>query len=75
MLTNDAKSQVGEPASLRAGAITGYNPQPGSSQTDMKVMQVRNMSQSSGAPGGFGHNKAAIHERLQLLKSTSKYKH
>lgn len=74
MLMNDTKSQVGEPSSLRAGAITGYNPQPGSSQTDMKVMQVRNMSQSSGAPGGFGVNKAAINERLQLLKSTFKYK-
>ena len=37
-------------------------------------MQVRNMSQSSGAPGGFGVNKAAINERLQLLKSTFKYK-
>ena len=44
MLTNDTKSQVGEPTSLRAGAITGYNPQPGLSQSDMKVMQVRNMS-------------------------------
>lgn len=73
MLANDSKSYVGEP-SLRAGAITGYNPQPGSSQTDMKVMQVRNMSQSSGAPGGFGVNKAVINERLQLLKSTIKYK-
>jgi hypothetical protein len=74
MLTNDTKSQVGEPTSLRAGAITGYNPQPGLSQSDMKVMQVRNMSQSSGAPGGFGVPKAAINERLQLLKSTFKYK-
>lgn len=37
-------------------------------------MQVRNMSQSSGAPGGFGVPKAAINERLQLLKSTFKYK-
>jgi len=25
MLTNDTKSQLGEPSSLRAGAITGYN--------------------------------------------------
>ena len=32
------------------------------------------MSQSSGAPGGFGVNKAQINERLQLLKSTFKYK-
>ena len=40
----------------------------------MKVLQVRNMSQSSGAPGGFNVNKAQINERLQLLKSTFKYK-
>ena len=32
------------------------------------------MSQSSGAPGGFGVNKSQINERLQLLKSTFKYK-
>jgi len=25
MLTNETKSQMGEPSSLRAGAITGYN--------------------------------------------------
>ena len=39
-----------------------------------KITEVRNMSQSSGAPGGFGVNKAQINERLQLLKSTFKYK-
>jgi hypothetical protein len=32
------------------------------------------MSQSSGAPGGFNVNKTMINERLQLLKSTFKYK-
>lgn len=32
------------------------------------------MSQSSGAPGGFGVNKSQINERLQLLKSTFKFK-
>jgi len=32
------------------------------------------MSQSSGAPGGFNVNKDQINERLQLLKSTFKYK-
>ena len=40
----------------------------------MQVMQQRNMSQSSGAPGGFNVNKNQINERLQLLKSTFKYK-
>ena len=73
MLVTDSKSQVGEPISLRSGAITGYNPQTAVGQSD-KVQQVRNMSQSSGAPGGFGVNKAQINERLQLLKSTFKYK-
>ena len=43
-------------------------------EADLKVAQVKNMSQSSGAPGGFGVNKAQINERLQLLKSTFKYK-
>ena len=32
------------------------------------------MSQSSGAPGGFHVDKSQINERLQLLKSTFKYK-
>ena len=32
------------------------------------------MSYSSGAPGGFNVNKTQINERLQLLKSTFKYK-
>ncbi len=32
------------------------------------------LSQSSGAPGGFGVHKNEINERLQLLKSTFKYK-
>ena len=44
------------------------------SHSEIKMSQVRNMSQSSGAPGGFGVNKAQINERLQLLKSTFKYK-
>ena len=43
-------------------------------EADLKVAQGKNMSQSSGAPGGFGVNKAQINERLQLLKSTFKYK-
>lgn len=32
------------------------------------------MSQSSGAPGGFNIDKTQINKRLQLLKSTFKYK-
>ena len=42
--------------------------------SELKASALRNMSQSSGAPGGFGVNKAQINERLQLLKSTFKYK-
>jgi hypothetical protein len=40
----------------------------------MMKTQQRNMSQSSGAPGGFNMDKTEINERLQLLKSTFKYK-
>ena len=31
---------------------------------DIRIQQQRNMSQSSGAPGGFGGNKNQINERL-----------
>lgn len=41
--------------------------------SDMKAQQ-RNMSQSSGAPEGFNLDKTQINKRLQLLKSTFKYK-
>ena len=61
-----------ETQSSKTGQVGGGHSQV-IRHSEIKVQQ-RNMSQSSGAPGGFHVDKSQINERLQLLKSTFKYK-